>query len=341
MDWNWFFSTLSQSAAATTGIFGAFIITKIFSNQAVYLEKKNRLKMLLAQAKKISSDAADCDIAWYSETINNAAFKKIKGKAKENINWTDPNKINDKVVSFFKEGQKFSLFTHQDEINSIIKKIISDICTENLAIFLKKEEDERLNAERIRKKQEQAEKLGISSNSLKHLLTSGAFQKNEGSGLAAITPFSASFKIPEVLPHILLDSTLDRITRLYSDAKHHAAMTSDFLDSTKGNPEAPPLISYSLLFVIMIFIIGVIYPMSFMPMEPGKSPALDYSIEAIYSTAFSFKGFLLTSVTAFFMIVMGIFAQANRSMKYSESDIKSLEKYVATDEYSEHFKYYN
>jgi len=33
-DWNWFFSSLSQSSAAIVGIFGAFIITKILSNNS-------------------------------------------------------------------------------------------------------------------------------------------------------------------------------------------------------------------------------------------------------------------------------------------------------------------
>jgi len=33
MDWNWYFAALSQSAAAIGGIFGAFIITKVLTNQ--------------------------------------------------------------------------------------------------------------------------------------------------------------------------------------------------------------------------------------------------------------------------------------------------------------------
>lgn len=338
MDWNWFFSTLSQSAAATTGIFGAFIITKIFTNQTVFLEKKNRLKVLLAQAKKISSAAADCDITWYSDTVNKAAYKKIKKIAEDEIDWTDPVKIDDDALIFFKENQKFSMFTPQEEIDSEVRNILTAVCIANLKEFQRREEEARLKAEREKKQKEQLDKLVISPDAL--TLTDAVLLSNRNFAIPRIPLSLPTYKIPDITPHILLDSTLSEITRAYSDAKHHAALTTDFLDSIKGNPESPNLISYSLVFVIMIFIIGVIYPMSFMPVETGKGPELDFSISAISTVLFSFKGFLLTSVTFFFMVVMVIFAQANRSMKYSETDIKSLEKYTDVKGYSEYFVYF-
>jgi hypothetical protein len=59
-DWKWFFSYLSQSAAAIVGIFGAFIITQTFSNQTSFSEKKFKTKQLLIQARKISDNANSC-----------------------------------------------------------------------------------------------------------------------------------------------------------------------------------------------------------------------------------------------------------------------------------------
>lgn len=56
MDWNWFFSSLAQSAASITGILGAFIIAKISSTQTDFSEKKKSLKELLAVAEKIKAD---------------------------------------------------------------------------------------------------------------------------------------------------------------------------------------------------------------------------------------------------------------------------------------------
>jgi hypothetical protein len=35
-DWNWFFSSVAQFAAAIVGIFGAFIVTKTLANQSAF-----------------------------------------------------------------------------------------------------------------------------------------------------------------------------------------------------------------------------------------------------------------------------------------------------------------
>jgi hypothetical protein len=46
MDWNWFFSAVSQSAAAIVGIFAAFIITAIIKNQTEFHRKRDRIQEL-------------------------------------------------------------------------------------------------------------------------------------------------------------------------------------------------------------------------------------------------------------------------------------------------------
>lgn len=341
MDWNWFFSTLSQSAAATTGIFGAFIISKIFSNQAVFLEKKNRLKMLLAQANKISSDAATCDIAWYSQTINDAALKNTKKTAAKSIKGTDASQYNYEHIERLRANEKFSAFTPINETQSAIRKIIKDVCSKNLEIQLQLEEVERQRQAALKKLEDRAKKLSVhfgeDSSLIKGILSKG----KEKIALASPMQVHSTFVAPDILPQAMLDMTLNKITQLYSDAKHHSTLTSDFLDSIKGNPESPPLIAYSLLLVIMIFILGVIYPLSFMPMAPNSAPVLDYSIQSMINIVFSFKGFLLVTISTFFIIVMSIFAHSNRSMKYPDSDIETIEKYTDTNNYSEHFIYLN
>lgn len=78
MDWNWFFSSLAQSAAAIVGIFGAFIITKILTNQAAYSEKKNRLAELMVFAKKITDDADDLAFDWYNKQIGQLEIEDLE-----------------------------------------------------------------------------------------------------------------------------------------------------------------------------------------------------------------------------------------------------------------------
>jgi hypothetical protein len=52
-DWNWFFSSIAQSAAAIVGIFGAFIITKILGSQAAFAEKSRRMQELISLGEKL------------------------------------------------------------------------------------------------------------------------------------------------------------------------------------------------------------------------------------------------------------------------------------------------
>ncbi|MFJ5472563.1 hypothetical protein, partial [Pectobacterium carotovorum] len=77
MDWNWFFSSLSQSSAAIVGIFGAFIITKILSNQTNYSEKINKCKDILTKCKRVVESADDLYINWYNEQTNNRQCEKL------------------------------------------------------------------------------------------------------------------------------------------------------------------------------------------------------------------------------------------------------------------------
>lgn len=68
-DWNWYFAALAQSAAAIVGIFGAFIITKILSNQAAFSEKLNRSKETNTACLKLVERASDLPFNWYSTRI--------------------------------------------------------------------------------------------------------------------------------------------------------------------------------------------------------------------------------------------------------------------------------
>lgn len=64
MDWNWFFSSLAQSSAAIVGIFGAFIITKVLSNQVSFQEKTARGKTLVADASRLQHRAKNLPFNW-------------------------------------------------------------------------------------------------------------------------------------------------------------------------------------------------------------------------------------------------------------------------------------
>lgn len=110
MDWNWFFSSLAQSAAAIVGVFGAFIITKILSNQTTFSEKKNRLKELIAKAEKIKVEADELDFGWVNrwelygkqrdfETLINGGIEDALPKGRNRSPGADTEKMEKKQES--------------------------------------------------------------------------------------------------------------------------------------------------------------------------------------------------------------------------------------------------
>lgn len=82
MDWNWFFSSTAQSAAAIVAVFSAFIITKIISNQAQFGSNKRRINSFLNESKKYMELAKYRRIGWYCQYCVNKETNKIQEKAK-------------------------------------------------------------------------------------------------------------------------------------------------------------------------------------------------------------------------------------------------------------------
>jgi len=83
MDWNWFFSSTAQSAAAIVAVFSAFIINKIINNQAQFESNKRRIKSFLSESKKYKELVRYRRIGWYCQYCINKETKKIEKKAKD------------------------------------------------------------------------------------------------------------------------------------------------------------------------------------------------------------------------------------------------------------------
>jgi len=113
MDWNWFFSSLSQSAAAIVGIFGAFIITKIFSNQTLFLAKKSKLRDLLVQAQRISDNANSFNVGWYNDNFNKSGYRDFPVELEESFpRGEDLDEVTDEFLENYIE-KKTSLSTQK------------------------------------------------------------------------------------------------------------------------------------------------------------------------------------------------------------------------------------
>ncbi len=116
MDWNWFFSSLAQSAAAIVGIFGAFIVSKILSNDSVFRQKIILSKELIVGAEKVVDDADDLYFGWFIKRTNEEAFDDAKKLLDKDI--YDAEQIYDECP--------FSVYVPREEIVGQIRKMIED-----------------------------------------------------------------------------------------------------------------------------------------------------------------------------------------------------------------------
>jgi hypothetical protein len=330
-DWNWFFSSLSQSAAAIVGIFGAFIITKIFSNQTAFSEKSTQLKQYLIQAKKISDDANSCDIDWHNKHYNDPEYRKfadyLDGRfpANESI-----EVITDEIMEEFINNNSFSQYSEKEDIKKELMHIAMKLFESNLA---SREAEEAAN---------EAESLIKNNPLVKHLgsadLLIGVRNYNDFINPKP-QPILSSYEPIYKTNWEAVKRERENLEKSYLEAKHHSRLVADLLKSTDGNPESPRQISAALTLVLFIFFIGVIYPLSFMPAI--SAPEISFSIETLLQHIISFKGVLLGIITTAFTIIVMVFYTTNSRMKYSQQDLDELRKLTNAKNYCAHFKFTN
>ncbi|EXB47279.1 hypothetical protein J522_1930 [Acinetobacter baumannii 146457] len=122
MDWNVFFSTISQTAGAIVGIFSAFLITKIISNQTTYSQKKDQTTDYLAISKKLENESSKRYFIWYGERKADDALYKIRRDYEDTKLIQSPEYYYD--LSNFSpfEAKKDSLKIIQNEIDKITEE---------------------------------------------------------------------------------------------------------------------------------------------------------------------------------------------------------------------------
>jgi len=300
IDWNWFFSSLAQSAAAIVGIFGAFIITKILSNQGIFSDKNIKIKELIADGEKISDQALGRYFEWYNTNFNKNSIYQA-----ENLLIKDPNIKAEEILKEI----NFSPFTKYEEALEEINDLIS-----------KKNEQLDLNDKRI-KSHLAAERARLDREGKTHY---AAAMLN--SPLARLT----SFPNLDIGPQLIEEREF--IDKVFRDARHHSRVVSNFHQTISNNPESSTAISYSLIMVGILFLLGVIYPLSFLPAPVPSTPEL--SIAGSFEFITSIRGILLSLVSIIFGIILIMFFTMNFRMKYSQKNIEELLKFSLPKNYS-------
>lgn len=90
MDWNVFFSTISQTSGAIVGIFAAFLITKIVSNQSDFSKLKSEATHHLIDSETAESEAKTRYFDWYNkvkrdEAIDSLEYDVLKSRTVPNV----------------------------------------------------------------------------------------------------------------------------------------------------------------------------------------------------------------------------------------------------------------
>jgi len=135
LDWNWYFSSLAQSTAAVVGIFGAFIITKILSNQSEYSQKKSQLKELLIRSQRLTDDAEALAFSWYVKRTNEEELDNLR-EIWETGDLSTSEELYDQL--------NFSIFFPREKAIELISQLVTSLNEQKI-----KYEDERLRQGRL------------------------------------------------------------------------------------------------------------------------------------------------------------------------------------------------
>ncbi len=296
MDWNWFFSSLAQSAAAIVGIFGAFIITKILSNQAAFSEKRSRMKELLALGRKAADSAGGLYFDWYNRHTSSRELEKIERLLGESV------EANAEVIY---AKLNYSPFLPRADAIAAIEHVLE-------------ERERQIKAER-QATQAHLERFGFSDAT--------AFAR------PLVDRISSPLNL-QLGPE--LQKEREAIEAVLRDVRHHIRLISNFLDSIAGNPESSLAITWALGLVTALFLVGVIYPLSFMPV-PAANWVPELSISAFFDILFSLRGGLLLVVSLIFISVLAMFLIMNVRMKYKPKDVEELSAFTFLAAYSKYF----
>lgn len=124
----------------------------------------------------------------------------------------------------------------------------------------------------------------------------------------------------------------EKLKQLTRGALQHVDRIEKALAIEEKNPHSSQLVSVTLGALLLLFFTGVIYPLSFLPLSAGVLPGLSFS--AFWTTLLSFKGGLLTVLSAMLVTLVGVFFKANRELKHDSATLVALRQFADPKEYS-------
>lgn len=299
MDWNVFFSTISQTSGAIVGIFSAFLITKIISNQSDFSKLKNQATHNIIDSESVEAEAKSRYFDWYNRRAREKAINKMGEDFWENEKFLPL----EKYISMY----NFSPFdSYEEKVNAVTNKITE--LSERLEEKRKREEEQRVNPF--------AYSLGISQ------------MFNDNISTYIISP---ELRAQESEERELIDQLAIKVER---QAKKNVALCEEL----KSGVDSVNLVTSSIVTVLILFFVGVIYPLSFLPWQQGKDISL--SLSAFWDILFSLQGFMLFLISVIFSALMMVFLVINMKLKHSVDVIDKITHYSDISNYSPYLANY-
>lgn len=287
MDWNVFFSTVSQTSGAIVGIFAAFLITKIVSNQSTFEQNMEKLHKQLSLSKKLQSETEIRRFDWYNRRRLSRLLEDI-----------DKNIFESGV---FKEPEQYLELYSWSKYQS--KKDILIAIKDHLETFKEKMEREH-----------------------------SPFM----SSIAQIQSASLHAHTMDLIK--MENAELESIKELYVRVSHQCDENYTLANGLKLNSESSSLVSLSIIAVVLLFFLGVIYPLSFLPVSTESE--LTLSLSAFWDILLSLKGAILGLISLVFTGLMITFYFVNHRMKYQSDTLELLMKYSKPESYSVYYSNY-
>lgn len=294
MDWNVFFSTISQTSGAIVGIFSAFLITKIVANQSDFSQEQNEAIEFILKSESLCDEAKSRYFKWYNERIR-------------------ASEIDDITENFYEKGE---LLTSEEYFQKY-----------NFSSFDSKKEIKRELEDKIyefeierEKEKSELEKYGNSPLGFTYAIPKKKYMRS-----------LANFSINTTPERESIDALMVRTIHQIKTNKTH-------LNKLNIGQNSSNLITFSIIAVLLLFFSGVIYPLSFLPLEIGVE--LKLSLSGFWDILFSLKGAMLSLISVIFTSLMLAFLIVNMKLCHSIDHIEKLKKYSELKNYSIYYENY-
>jgi len=302
MDWNWFFSSLAQSVAALVGVFSAFIITKIINNQSEFTRRVARTQELLDMSLKYKEAASLRYFVWFNERRVESAMNGLS----DLLNTQQPIL----TVEEYYARLEFPEYVARAEMLEKIKELLP------------------IKSEAASADDEWPDET---EDNYRNQVTTRRFQM-------PIFPVDCDLqrlKIDQARrERDAVEREGEKIEGLYIDIRHHIRLVDQHIAAIQGNPESSSLIKFSIAAALLLFLSGVIAPLSFLPyaIEP------QITFRAFLFTLVPVKILMLTIIALVFGALMVFFWRVNSSLTHDKTEVQKLRDAGKFGFYSTYFE---